>query len=151
LVASVRKDVVDGASAKCSHEPLEASTRPCVEFQCLSKCGVIEFAHDSVIEQLLFRWAVVPSLSSSDVADLLHTARVRILGLLERRGVIERDVELRLIDDGFAEREPEAAALAGGDQADPRNRRISGIDAAEFPERTPHPLRKIGHGGGTDR
>jgi hypothetical protein len=33
----------------------------------------------------------LPSLSNSDVAGLVHTARVRILGFLERRGVIEKD------------------------------------------------------------
>jgi hypothetical protein len=54
----------------------------------------------------------LPSLDNSEVLDLLQTVRARVLALLERRGVIESRLEPRLIDDGFAEREPAVAALA---------------------------------------
>jgi hypothetical protein len=54
----------------------------------------------------------LPSLSNIDVAELLQTIRVRVLALLERRGVIESGHEPTLIDDGSAEQEPALAALA---------------------------------------
>jgi len=54
----------------------------------------------------------LPSLDTQDVADLLQVIRVRVLNLLERRGVIEDRAELTLLDDGFAEREPALAQLA---------------------------------------
>ncbi len=74
----------------------------------------------------------LPALSNSDVADLLHAARVRILDFLARRGVVERDNELCLTDDGFAEREPELAALAtaavtGNPPAGPEHRQRPAI------------------------
>lgn len=83
----------------------------------------------------------LPSLSNSDVADLLHAARVRILSFLERRGVVERDSELRLTDDGFAEREPELAALAtaavtGNPPAGPEQRQRPAIVLPERGERS---------------
>ena len=54
----------------------------------------------------------LPSLDIEDVADLLQVIRVRVLGMLERRGVIEDRAELTLLDDGLAEREPALAQLA---------------------------------------
>jgi hypothetical protein len=54
----------------------------------------------------------LPSLSNTQVADLLQTIRARVLALLERRGVIENKLAPDLIDDGSAEREPALAALA---------------------------------------
>mgnify|MGYP001145734370 CR=1 FL=1 len=54
----------------------------------------------------------LPSLDTEDVADLLQVIRVRVLNLLERRGVIEDRAGLTLLDDGFAEREPALAELA---------------------------------------
>ena len=83
----------------------------------------------------------LPSLSNSDVADLLHAARVRILAFLERRGVVERDRELRLTDDGFAEREPELAALAtaavtGNPPAGPEHRQRPAITLPDRGERS---------------
>lgn len=54
----------------------------------------------------------LPSLDTEDVADLLQVIRVRVLGMLERRGVIEDRAELTLLDDGLAEREPALAQLA---------------------------------------
>ena len=86
----------------------------------------------------------LPSLSNSDVADLLHAARVRILAFLARRGVVERDSqrdsELRLTDDGFAEREPELAALAtaavtGNPPAGPEQRQRPAIVLPDRGER----------------
>ncbi len=64
-----------------------------------------------------------------------------ILGFVERRGVIERDVELRLIDDGFAEREPEVAALAtaavtGNPPAGPEHRQRPAIALPDRGERS---------------
>jgi len=60
-------------------------------------------------------------LDDSDLADLLQVIRVRVLNVLERRGVIESRHELTLLDDAkewskdhddFAEREPALAQLA---------------------------------------
>jgi hypothetical protein len=48
-------------------------------------------------------------LEDSDLADLLQVIRVRVLGFLERRGIIENRHELMLLDDDFAEREPALA------------------------------------------
>ncbi len=47
-----------------------------------------------------------------DVADLLQVGRVRVLRLLERRGVIEELSELTVVADELAEREPALAQLA---------------------------------------
>ena len=60
---------------------------------------------------LVFR--PLPSLDTSDLADLLQVIRVRVLRLLERRGVVEciEQPELTLLDDDFAQREPALAAL----------------------------------------
>ncbi len=54
----------------------------------------------------------LPSLSDTDVAELLHTVVVRVLALLDRRGVIESRAEPALVDDGSTEREPALTALA---------------------------------------
>ncbi|MFC1643340.1 transposase [Myxococcota bacterium] len=56
----------------------------------------------------------LPSLETADVADLLQVIRVRVLRLLERKGVVEctEQPELALLDDDFAQREPALAALA---------------------------------------
>jgi len=54
----------------------------------------------------------LPSLDTDEVADLLQVIRVRVLGFLERRGVIEDRQQLTLLDDGFADREPALAQLA---------------------------------------
>jgi len=51
-------------------------------------------------------------LDNSDVADLLQVIRVRMLGFLERRGIIESRRDLTLLDDDFAERDPALAQLA---------------------------------------
>ncbi len=71
----------------------------------------------------------------------LHAARVRILDLLERRGVVERESELRLTDDGFVEREPELAALAtaavtGNPPAGPEHRQRPAIVLPDRGERS---------------
>jgi hypothetical protein len=54
----------------------------------------------------------LPSLSNTDVAELLQTIRARVLAFLERRGVIESRHEPSLIDDRSAEQEAALAALA---------------------------------------
>jgi hypothetical protein len=54
----------------------------------------------------------LPSLDTADVADVLQVIRIRLLNLLERRGVIEDRSELTLLDDDLAEREPALAQLA---------------------------------------
>jgi hypothetical protein len=75
----------------------------------------------------------LPSLTTSDVADLLQIVRARVLRFLERRGVIEHDVELAqfaLLDDGLAEREPALAQLAAA--------AVSGL-APAGPERRQRP------------
>jgi hypothetical protein len=54
----------------------------------------------------------LPSLSNTDVAELLQTIVARVLAYLEKRGVIESRHEPVLLDDGSAEREPALAALA---------------------------------------
>ena len=51
-------------------------------------------------------------LDDSDLADLLQVIRVRVLGFLERKGIIESRHELTLLDDDFAERDPALAQLA---------------------------------------
>jgi hypothetical protein len=59
---------------------------------------------------LVFR--ALPHLSTSDVADVLQIARVRILRYLERRGVVQVDEASTRIDDELSEREPALAQLA---------------------------------------
>ena len=54
----------------------------------------------------------LPRLSTGDVADALQVARVRILGYLQRRGVIRVDEEALLVDGDLAERDPALAQLA---------------------------------------
>ncbi len=51
-------------------------------------------------------------LDDSDLADLLQVIRVRVLNVLERRGIVESRHELTLLDNDFAEREPALAQLA---------------------------------------
>jgi hypothetical protein len=51
-------------------------------------------------------------LDDSDLADLLQVIRVRLLGFLERKGIIESRHELTLLEDDFCEREPALAQLA---------------------------------------
>jgi Putative transposase/Transposase zinc-binding domain len=51
-------------------------------------------------------------LDDSDLADLLQVIRVRVLGFLERKGIVESRHELTLLDDDFAERDPALAQLA---------------------------------------
>ncbi len=56
------------------------------------------------------RWLhPLPSLDTQDVAALLQAISIRLLNLLERRGVIEDRSELTLLDNGLAEREPRSA------------------------------------------
>jgi hypothetical protein len=52
------------------------------------------------------------SLSNGQLADLMQAVRIRVLGYLERQGVIESNTELSTVDDELAEREPALAALA---------------------------------------
>src|SRR5690606_16420948 len=59
---------------------------------------------------LVFR--ALPRLSTSDVADVLQIARVRILRYLERRGVVQVDEESTRLHDELSEREPALAQLA---------------------------------------
>ena len=54
--------------------------------------------------ELVFR--ALPRLSTTDVADALQVARVRILGYLKRRGVVRVDDDALFIDDELAERHP---------------------------------------------
>ena len=42
----------------------------------------------------------------------MQAVRIRVLGYLERQGVVESSAELGTVDDEFAEREPALAALA---------------------------------------
>ena len=68
----------------------------------------------------------LPNLDDSRLADLLQVIRVRVLGYLERRGVIENQAELAVLDGDFCEREPAlaqlaAAALSGLTPAVPRS------------------------------
>jgi Putative transposase/Transposase zinc-binding domain len=58
------------------------------------------------------RFHPLGSLSSSEVADLMQAVRIRVLGWLERHGVIDASAELGAVDAEFAEREPALAALA---------------------------------------
>jgi hypothetical protein len=67
-------------------------------------------------------------LSTSEVADVLQVARVRILRYLERHGVIEVSPELTVLADELAEREPalaqlSRAAVSGLEPAGPELRR----------------------------
>ncbi len=73
-------------------------------------------------------FVALPRLATDDVADLLQIIRVRIVRMLERRGVIEPGPDATLIDDGLAERDPAlaqlaAAAVAGLPPAGPELRR----------------------------
>jgi hypothetical protein len=72
----------------------------------------------------------LPSLCNEDVAELLQGIRRRVLAFLEKRGVIESRLELTLIEDGSAARQPALAALATA--------AISGV-APAGPERRQRP------------
>ena len=69
-----------------------------------------------------------------DVADLLQVVRVRVLRLLERRGVLEQADELTLLPDDLSEREPALAQLAAAS--------VSGLLPAG-PEQRDRPLQAI--------
>ncbi|GMV13424.1 MAG: hypothetical protein AMXMBFR56_16480 [Polyangiaceae bacterium] len=80
--------------------------------------------------------------ATDTVRDRKRSARrAAALSLLERRGVIERGPDPRLADDGFAEREPELAALAtaavtGNPPAGPEHRQRPPIALPEHGERS---------------
>jgi hypothetical protein len=70
----------------------------------------------------------LPRLSTTEVADALQVARVRILRWLLRRGVLAPDAEGAAVSDDLAERNPAlaqlaAAAVAGREPAGPSIRR----------------------------
>ena len=70
----------------------------------------------------------LPRLSTTEVADALQVARVRILRLLQRRGVLGSDAEGTAVDDELTARTPAlaqlaAAAVAGREPAGPSIRR----------------------------
>jgi hypothetical protein len=57
----------------------------------------------------------LPRLRTDEVADVLQTARIRITGLFERRGLLERDGDEQLAlrtDDALSDSEPALARLA---------------------------------------
>jgi hypothetical protein len=54
----------------------------------------------------------LPRLSSSEVADILQVARVRILRYLQRRALICVDPQATIINDELLERDPALAQLA---------------------------------------
>ncbi|HEY3234424.1 MAG TPA: transposase zinc-binding domain-containing protein [Polyangiaceae bacterium] len=51
-------------------------------------------------------------LRTTEVADVLQVVRARTVNYLERRGVVEGNAELRVLDDELSEREPAVAHLA---------------------------------------
>jgi hypothetical protein len=68
------------------------------------------------------------NLDNGQLADLLQVIRVRVVGYLERRGVIENQGELTVLDGDLREREPAlaqlaAAAVSGLTPAGPEERR----------------------------
>jgi hypothetical protein len=74
-------------------------------------------------------------LDDSDLADLLQVIRVRLLGFLERKGimvlrpllgVVESRHELTLLGDDFAERDPALAQLAAAAVAGLHHRPVVG-------------------------
>lgn len=80
------------------------------------------------------RWGEV--LHDDDLAD----------AIVDR--ILERGRLLRLDGPSVRTKHLPADELAGGDHDDPGSRRISGIPAAEFPERTFRALRRGSTGGG---
>ena len=76
----------------------------------------------------------LPELDAMDVADLLQVVRVRVLTMLERRGVIEQGDELTVVPSDLHEREPALAQLAAAS--------VSGL-APAGPERRDRPYRAI--------
>lgn len=81
----------------------------------------------------------LPSLSSGEVSDLMQAVRIRVLGWLERHGVIDASAELFAVDDEFAEREPALAALARAS--------VSGLAPAGPERRERSPISLTGHPG----
>jgi transposase len=75
----------------------------------------------------------LPRLRTSEVADAVQVVRARILNYLERRGVVEGNDELSVLDDELSVREPALSQLARA--------AVSGIEPAG-PElrRRPEPI-----------
>lgn len=100
--------VTDGQSgAVTAVQRVQADLRLNPHFHSALLDGVFAASDDGTLD-----FHPLPSLSSSEVADLLQVIRIRIVGWLARRGVIEDRVQLGVVDDPFAEREPALAALA---------------------------------------
>src|SRR5262249_39460306 len=80
-------------------------------------------------------FCALPRLSTSDVADVLQTVRVPILGYLVRQGVVEAGPEVSWSDAHAAPCEPVLAQLAAA--------AVSGLPPAgpELRQRPPIPLR----------
>jgi hypothetical protein len=72
------------------------------------------------------------NLDTCQLADLLQVIRVRVLGYLERRGVIENQGELTVLDGDLCEREPALAQLAAA--------AVSGLTPAGPEERCRPPI-----------
>ena len=66
---------------------------------------------------------------------MLQTIRVRVLGYLEKRGVIESRRQRVLIDDGSAANEPRVTETLGGPKVQPDRRFRQGCNALEKPKR----------------
>jgi len=84
------------------------------------------------------RFHALPSLTSGEVADLMQTVRVRVVGWLDRHGVIDASAELSVLGDEFAEREPALAALgrasvSGLSPAGPERRERAPVSLAGAP------------------
>jgi hypothetical protein len=77
----------------------------------------------------------LPRLRTEELADVLQIVRVLILRLLVRRGVVQGEPDLTVVDDDLAEREPALAQLAsaavlGQPPAGPALRRRNPIEIA---------------------
>jgi hypothetical protein len=92
--------------------------------------GVFTRGDDGTLE-----FHALPSLSTSEVADLMQAVRIRVLRFLARAGVIDDTRDLAAVDADFAEREPALASLARAS--------VSGLPPAgpERRERLPVELR----------
>jgi len=90
-------------------------------------------------EQAKLEFHPLGSLSNGELADLMQAVRIRVLGYLERPGVIESSAELRTVDDEFAERQPALAALA--------HARVSGLAPAGPERRDRQPVTLRGQPG----
>lgn len=73
----------------------------------------------------------LPKLSTDEVGDVLQVVRVRLVRLLERRGVLRREAAA-LEDDEFTEREPVLAQLAAA--------AVTGLPPAGPEQRRRHPV-----------